>query len=45
MSESKCGNDARDSVTLTAAGHCDNPDCTCNPCECTEENVCECCKE
>jgi len=44
MSDSKCGNDAKDGVTLTA-GHCDNQDCICDPCECTSDNVCDCCKD
>ena len=24
---------------------CQNPDCICDPCECTEENQCICCEE
>ena len=24
---------------------CNNPECMCDPCECTEENQCECCIE
>ena len=23
---------------------CINPECTCDPCECTEENQCLCCE-
>ena len=24
---------------------CQNPHCTCDPCECTKENPCECCED
>ena len=24
---------------------CGNPACSCDPCECSEENLCECCDE
>jgi len=43
MAESKCGNDARGGAVLRL-GHCDNEACICDPCECTEDNVCECCE-
>ena len=43
MAESKCGNDARNDKSC-AAGQCDNSDCTCDPCACTPDNVCDCCK-
>ena len=23
---------------------CDNPDCTCDPCECNTDNPCNCCQ-
>ena len=25
--------------------YCVNPACTCDPCECSEDNRCECCDE
>jgi hypothetical protein len=39
MSESKCG------LQRDQEGNCYNEDCMCDPCECTVENPCECCKE
>ena len=32
MSEVKCSND-----------ECENPYCSCDPCECTEDDLCVCC--
>ena len=32
MTEISCNND-----------ECENPLCTCDPCECTEKNLCPCC--
>jgi hypothetical protein len=37
MAESICG------LQRDREGHCYNEDCMCDPCECTEENMCDCC--
>ena len=44
MADSRCGNDAREGVAAVV-GHCDNVDCTCDPCECMPDNVCDCCED
>ena len=38
MAETKCG------LPRDREGYCYNEDCMCDPCECTEENVCDCCE-
>lgn len=38
MAETNCG------LQRDREGHCYNEACMCDPCECTEENVCGCCE-